>query len=159
MTHPDDPTPPSPSRVDLANVTIGAAVSAILVLLLGFGVMVAVTVLTTDEGPTADDGGASIGGALLATAGSLTGVALAALFTARRARRRGSRAMVEGLLAGPAGFLVATAVGALALAGYLYAARGAPPYILLVEALSLLTLLPLAVVAAAGGAAVGALWR
>jgi len=119
-------------------------VSAILVGLLGDGTMIFFTAVTPREE------GVNIGGAMLATFGSLLAVALGAAFTARRARRGGSQPVPEGVGAGLAGFTIG-----IFSAGYLFfLARGAPVSALL-EIPNMLPLLLPGVGAAFAGAALG----
>jgi hypothetical protein len=151
MTGPTFPHGHPPGRFDPANAAIGAGVVAAFVTVLGFGVIVFVAAVTPS------DEGATIGGAILATAGSLLGVALGSLFTARRARRRGGQPMIEGLAAGIAGFVVVAVAATVVAAAFLGVTLGRSPFTIVVEALNLLTLLPLVAAAAAGGAALGSL--
>jgi hypothetical protein len=134
---------PAPSRFDPRNFAVGAVVSTLLVGLLGYGTIISFQAITPAEE------GVNIGGALLASLGSLLAVALGAAFTAQRARRRASQPMPEGIGAGLVGFMLA--VGGV---GYLFVVvRGVP----LLEILNLLPLLGSGVGAAVAGAALGGL--
>jgi hypothetical protein len=95
---------PGPSRFDLKNLAVGALVSAVLVGLLSYWTLYYVQAHTPREE------GVNIGGAMLATFGSLLAVALGAAFTARRARQRRGQPVPEGVVAGLAGFTLATCV-------------------------------------------------
>jgi hypothetical protein len=90
--------------LDLKNLAVGAPVSAVLVGLLSDWTLYYVQAHTPREE------GVNIGGAMVATFGSLLAVAVGAAFTARRARRRRDRAVPEGVIAGLAGFTLATCV-------------------------------------------------
>jgi hypothetical protein len=73
---------PGRSRFDRKNFAIGAAVTAVLVGVLGYWTLYYIQAHTPREE------GVNIGGAMLSTVGSLLAVALGAVFTTRRARRR-----------------------------------------------------------------------
>jgi hypothetical protein len=133
---------PAP-RFDPKNVAVGAVVSSLLVGLLGYGTIIFFQATTPPEE------GVNIGGAMLASLGSLLAVALGAAFTARRARRRASQPMPEGISAGLVGFMLAV-LGV----GYLFfVVRDVP----LLEILNLLPLLLPGVGVALAGAALGSL--
>lgn len=135
----------APSHFDLKNFAVGAVVSSLLVGLLGYGTIIFVQAITPAEE------GVNIGGAMLASLGSLLAVALGAAFTAQRARRRASQPMPEGISAGLVGFMLAV-LGV----GYLFfVVRDVP----LFEILNLLPLLLPGVGAALAGAALGSLRR
>lgn len=134
---------PAPPRFDLKNFAVGAVVSSLLVGLLGYGTILFFQAITPAEE------GVSIGGAMLASLGSLLAVGLGAAFTARRARRRASQPMPEGISAGLVGFLLAV-LGV----GYLFVVVRDVP---LLEILNLLPLLGSGVGAAVAGAALGSL--
>jgi hypothetical protein len=93
---------PGRSRFDRRNFAVGAAISALLVGLLGCWTLYYVQAHTPREE------GVNIGGAMLSTVGSLLAVAVGAAFTARRAGRRQGRPIPEGVGAGLAGFALAT---------------------------------------------------
>jgi hypothetical protein len=134
---------PAPPHFDLKNFAVGAVVSSLLVGLLGYGTIIFFQAITPGEE------GVNIGGALLASLGSLLAVALGAGFTARRARRRASQPMPEGIGAGLVGFMLAVVA-----VGYLFfVVRGVP----LLEIVNLLPLLGSGVGAALAGAALGGL--
>jgi len=136
---------PGPSRFDPKNFVVGAVVSSVLVGLLGYGTIIFFAAITPREE------GVNIGGAMLASLGSLLAVALGAAFTARRARRRASQPMTEGIGAGLVGFTLVV-LGA----GYLFfVVRDIP----LFEILNVLALGIPGVVAAFVGAALGSLRR
>jgi hypothetical protein len=118
-------------------------VSSLLVGLLGYGTIIFFQAITPREE------GVNIGGAMLASLGSLLAVALGAAFTARRARQRASQPMPEGISAGLVGFLLAV----LAVGYLFFVVRGVP----LLEILNLLPLLLPGVGAALAGAALGSL--
>jgi len=134
--HPDEPL-----HIDPRNVAVGAAVSSLLVALLGFGTMAVFQARTPRED------GVNIGGALLATLGCLLGVGVGAAFTARRARRRASRPLPEGICAGLLGYLLAV----LGVGWLLVVVHDIPP----LELLNLLPLLVPGIAAASAGAAIG----
>jgi hypothetical protein len=139
---PSDPFP-GPPHFDLKNFAVGAVVSSLLVGLLGYGTIIVFQAITPREE------GVNIGGAMLATLGSLLAVALGAAFTARRARQRASQPMPEGIGAGLVGFMLAV-LGV----GYLYfVVRDVP----VLEILNLLPLLLPGFGAALAGAALGGL--
>ena len=136
---------PAPPHFDRKNFAVGAVVSGLLVGLLGYGTIAYFQAITPGEE------GVKLTGAMLATVGCLLAVALGAAFTARRARRRASQPMPEGISAGLVGFLLAI-VGA----GYgFFVVRDIP----LLEILSMLPLLLPGVGAAFAGAALGSLHR
>jgi hypothetical protein len=84
------------ARFAAGNLAAGAVVSAILVLLAGYGLVAVAGDLLAGTGP-------DIVGALLFRLSIPSAVMLGAAFTARRARRRNSRPMPEGVAAGLAG--------------------------------------------------------
>jgi hypothetical protein len=139
---PSESFPASP-HFDLKNFAVGAVVSSLLVGLLGYGTIIFFQAITPGEE------GVNIGGALLTSLGCLLAVALGAAFTARRARRRASQPMPEGISAGLVGFMLAV----LAV-GYLFFVVGGVP---LLEIVNLLPLLGSGVGAALAGAALGGL--
>lgn len=136
---------PGRSRFDWRNFAAGAVVSAVLVALLGDGTMFFLTAITPREE------GVNIGGAMLATFGSLLAVALGAAFTARRARRRQGQPVAEGVGAGLAGFALAV----VTVIFLFFSIRDVPLYYALFEIPSMLTLLAPGAGAAFAGAALG----
>jgi hypothetical protein len=131
-------------RFSVLNFALGAAMSGLLVGILGYG-----TILLA-QANTPEDQGVNIGGALLATVGTLLAVTLASAFTTWRARRRNSQPLSEGVAAGLAGLLCA-----IVIAGYMmFLAVGVP----FLEIFSMLPLLVLGVGAAFAGAILGG-WR
>jgi len=134
---------PTPPHFDLKNFAVGAVVSSLLVGLLGDGTIILFQAITPAEA------GVNLGGAMLASLESLLAVAVGAAFTARRARRRASRPMPEGISAGLVGFMVAV-LGV----GSRFLVVGDVP---LWEVLDLLPLLLPGVGAAVAGAALGGL--
>jgi len=132
---------PAPPHFDLKNFAVGAVVSSLLVGVLGYGTILFLQAIT----PRPE--GVNIGGAMLASLGSLLAVALGAAFTARRARRRASQPMPEGISAGLVGCLLAV-LGV----GYLFFVVHDVP---LWEILDMLPLLLPGVGAALAGAALG----
>lgn len=136
---------PAPPHFDLKNFAVGAVVSSLLVGLLGYGTIIFFQKITPREE------GVNIGGAMLASLGSLLAVALGAAFTAQRACQRASQPMPEGISAGLVGFMLAV-LGV----GYLFfVVRDVP----LFEILNMLPLLLPGVGAALAGAALGSLRR
>jgi hypothetical protein len=136
---------PGLSRFDWKNFAVGAVVSAVLVALLGDGTMFFFTAITPREE------GVNIGGAMLATFGSLLAVALGAAFTARRARRRHGQPVPEGVGAGLVGFTLAV----VTVIFLFFSIRGVPLYNALFEIPNMLTLLAPGAGAALAGAALG----
>ena len=108
-----------PSRLDRANLMVGALVTAVLVVLLGAGPFALIVRAPREEG-------ANIGGGILATLAVLLAVALGSAFTARRAVRRVGNPMMEGASAGAAGAIIA----AVAVGVPLGAVRGVSPWAL-----------------------------
>ncbi len=140
---PSDDYPAPPSQFDLRNVAVGAVVSSLLVGLLGYGTILFFQAITSGEE------GVNIGGAMLASLGCLVAVALGAAFTARRARRRASQPMPEGVSAGLVGFTIAV----LAASYLFFVVRDVPVF----EILGMLPLLLPGVGAALVGAALGSM--
>jgi hypothetical protein len=134
---------PAPPHFDPRNLALGAVVSSLLVGLFGYGTIFLFQAITPREE------GVNIGGAMLASLGSLLAVALGAAFTAQRARRRASQPMPEGISAGLVGFMLAV-LGV----GYLFFVVHDVPVF---EVLNLLPLLLPGVGAAVAGAALGSL--
>lgn len=108
-----------PSHLDHRNVAVGALVTALLTSLLGTAPIALILATPREEG-------ANIGGGILATLALLVAVVLGSAFTARRAVRRASNPMVEGVAAGAAG----TAIVALTAGVLLVAVQGVSPWAL-----------------------------
>jgi hypothetical protein len=137
---------PAPPRFDRKNVAVGAAVSAVLAGVLCYGTLAYVQAHTPREE------GVNLGGAMLATFGAYLAIALSAAFTARRARGRQGQPILEGVVAGLAGFTLATCVVVIGF----FVDRGAPLQALF-EIPNTLTLLLPGGAAAYAGAALGSL--
>jgi hypothetical protein len=133
-----------PRRFSVLNFVLGAVVSGLLVGVLGYG-----TILLA-QANTPEDQGVNIGGALLATVGTLLAIMLGSALTTWRARRRNSQPLSEGVAAGLAGLMCAVVT-----AGYvMFLARGVP----FLEVFSMLPLLGFGVGAAFAGTILGG-WR